>query len=93
MRIRNLQKKPIKKAKYKTRNTATLPLRKHGCARNGWVSPNRVLARECHGLPWGFPGEPVPVPVETRTRGRGYGFPVGNPGVLLSFINYYYYST
>ncbi len=26
--------------------------------------------RECHGLPWGFPGEPVPVPASTGT-----GFP------------------
>ena len=30
--------------------------------------------RECHGLPWGFPGQPAPVPVETRTRVHGYGF-------------------
>ena len=27
--------------------------------------------RECHGLLWGFPGQPAPVPVETRTRIQG----------------------
>jgi len=32
------------------------------------------MDRECHGQPWGFPGQPVPVPVETRTRHHGYGF-------------------
>jgi hypothetical protein len=30
--------------------------------------------RECHGLPWGFSGQPVPVPVKTHTRTQGYGF-------------------
>ena len=30
--------------------------------------------RECHGLPWGFSGQPVPVPVKTRTRTQGYGY-------------------
>jgi hypothetical protein len=31
-------------------------------------------SRECHGLPWGFSGQPAPVPVRTRTRTQGYGF-------------------
>ena len=30
--------------------------------------------RECHGLPWGFPGQPTPVPVKTCTRIHGCGF-------------------
>ena len=30
--------------------------------------------RDCHGLPWGFPGQPAPVPQETRTRSQGCGF-------------------
>jgi hypothetical protein len=33
-----------------------------------------ALDRECHGLPWGFPGQPAPVPVETRARSHGHGF-------------------
>ena len=32
------------------------------------------VPRECHGLPWGFPGQPAPAPVKTRTRVHGYGF-------------------
>ena len=28
--------------------------------------------RECHGLLWGFPGQPAPVPVETCTRIQGH---------------------
>lgn len=32
------------------------------------------LSRECHGLPWGFPGKPAPAPVETHTRSHGHGF-------------------
>ena len=34
----------------------------------------RGALRECHGLPWGFPGKPAPAPVKTRTRSHGYGF-------------------
>ena len=30
--------------------------------------------RDCHGLPWGFPGKPAPVPVKTRSRVHGCGF-------------------
>jgi len=79
---------------------ASFPFRR---VEEGNVPPRHVIlpvskqqggaCRECHGLPWGFPGEPIPVSVKTHTRGHRYGFPVGNPGVLLSFINYYYYST
>ena len=32
------------------------------------------LIRECHGLPWGFPGQPAPIPVKTHTRIHGCGF-------------------
>ena len=52
------------------------------------------IARECHGLPWGFPGQPVPVPVETRTRAHGCGFQrvrvqvFKNPRVAM--LNIYY---
>ena len=34
----------------------------------------QAIIRECHGLPWGFPGKPAPVPVETCTHSHGYGF-------------------
>jgi hypothetical protein len=38
-----------------------------------------IASRECHGLPWGFPGQPVPVPVETRTCAcTGFTQPTGN---------------
>ena len=32
------------------------------------------VCRECHGLPWGFSGQPVPVSIRTRTHTQGYGF-------------------
>ena len=32
------------------------------------------ITRECHGQPWGFPGQPAPAPVKTRTRHHGCGF-------------------
>jgi hypothetical protein len=35
---------------------------------------NLLLARECHGLPWGFPGQPAPVPMRTHTHVHGCGF-------------------
>ena len=38
------------------------------------VKDEGVVLRECHGLPWGFPRQPVPVPVKTRTHYQGYGF-------------------
>ena len=34
----------------------------------------RLSSSECHGFPWGFPGQPVPQPVETCTREQGNGF-------------------
>ena len=30
-----------------------------------------LVTRDCHGQPWGFPGQPAPVPEENRTRGHG----------------------
>ena len=47
---------------------------------NGFVphffdNHDKSMNRECHGLPWGFPGQPAPVPMETCTRERGCGFP------------------
>ncbi len=44
------------------------------------------IIRECHGQPWGFPGQPAPIPVKTRTRMQGYGFPAGNPEGLLYYL-------
>jgi len=36
--------------------------------------------RECHGLPWGFPGQPPPIPVKSCTRVHGYRWQVfANP--------------
>ena len=35
-----------------------------------WAIP----VRDCHGLPWGFPGQPTPVPVKTHTPAMGRGF-------------------
>ena len=40
-------------------------------ANESYIDPTQTLPvppRECHGLPWGFPGKPTPVPVETRIR-------------------------
>ena len=31
-------------------------------------------ARDCHGQPWGFFGQPAPVPAETRTHSHRCGF-------------------
>ena len=38
------------------------------------IKPSLSPTRGCHGIPWGFPGQPAPVPVETRTRVHGCGF-------------------
>ena len=32
---------------------------------------DKIVDRDCHGQPWGFPGQPAPVPEENRTRGHG----------------------
>jgi hypothetical protein len=32
-----------------------------------------VASRECHGQPWGFPGQPAPVPASTGTGFGRYG--------------------
>ena len=35
---------------------------------------NLLSIRDCHGLPWGFPGQPAPVPAETHAHSHGCGF-------------------
>ena len=31
-------------------------------------SPSPPPPRECHGKPWGFPGQPMPAPMQTHTH-------------------------
>jgi len=60
-----------------------------------------IINRECHRLPWGFPGQPTPVPIKTCTCVHRCGFhryrwwvftnPSENTLILLlytKFINY-----
>ena len=33
-----------------------------------------LAGMDCHGLPWGFRGQPTPVPTETHAHSHGCGF-------------------
>ena len=39
-----------------------------------FLASDSWMHRECHRLPWGFPGQPAPIPIKTRTHIHGCGF-------------------